>query len=168
MGINHLHRIAWFIGLVLLQALILNNVQVGGYATPFLYIYLLLKFESDVSRNILMLWAFALGLAIDIFSDTLGMNTAAAVLLAFVRPKLLQLFVQRDDTESIVPSVKSMGVAPFIKYVAVAVLLHHAALLSIEQFSTAHLEILLLRVVASSILTVACVTAIDCIGKKTK
>ena len=63
MIINYLHKIGWFIGLVLLQVLILNNVHIVGYATPFLYIYLILKFESDVPRNALMLWAFFLGLA---------------------------------------------------------------------------------------------------------
>jgi hypothetical protein len=44
MIINYLHKIGWFVGLVLLQVLILNNVHIAGYATPFLYIYLILKF----------------------------------------------------------------------------------------------------------------------------
>ena len=60
MIINYLHKIGWFVGLVLLQVLILNNVHIAGYATPFLYIYMILKFESDVPRNALMLWAFFL------------------------------------------------------------------------------------------------------------
>lgn len=61
MVINYLHKIGWFIGLVLLQVLILNNVHIAGYATPFLYIYLILKFESETPRNTLMLWAFFSG-----------------------------------------------------------------------------------------------------------
>ena len=82
MVLNYLHKIGWFIGLVLLQVLILNNVHIAGYATPFLYIYLILKFESETPRNALMLWAFFLGLTVDIFSDTPGMNAAATVALA--------------------------------------------------------------------------------------
>ena len=74
MVINYLHKIGWFIGLVLLQVLILNNVHIAGYATPFLYIYLILKFESETPRNTLMLWAFFLGLTVDIFSDTLQLR----------------------------------------------------------------------------------------------
>ena len=58
MIITYIHRIGWFIGLVLLQVLILNNVHIAGYATPFLYIYFILKFNSGTSRNELMLWAF--------------------------------------------------------------------------------------------------------------
>ncbi len=40
MIITYIHRIGWFIGLVLLQVLILNNVHIAGYATPFsLYLF---------------------------------------------------------------------------------------------------------------------------------
>ena len=107
MLINYLHKIGWFIGLVLLQVLILNNVHIAGYATPFLYIYLILKFESDTPRNALMLWAFFLGLAVDVFSDTPGMNAAATVLLAFSRPTFLRLFVPRDTLDTLVPAIRT-------------------------------------------------------------
>ena len=149
--------------MLLLQVLILNNVHIAGYATPFLYVYLILKFESDTSRNVLMLWAFFLGLAIDIFSDTPGMNAAATVFLAFLRPVLLRLFVPRDTVDSIVPAVRTMGISPFLKYLSFSVLAHHAVLLSIEFFSFAHL---LLRILSSSVLTVACVMAVEGIRKK--
>lgn len=46
MIISYLNKIGWFIGLVLLQALILNNVHIMGVATPFLYVYFILKFDS--------------------------------------------------------------------------------------------------------------------------
>lgn len=92
MIINYIHRIGWFVGLILLQVLILNNVHIAGVATPFLYVYFILKFNSGTSRNELMLWGFCIGLAIDIFSNTPGMNAAATVLLAFLRPLFLRLF----------------------------------------------------------------------------
>ena len=135
MVINYLHKLGWFIGLVLLQVLILNNVHIAGYATPFLYIYLILKIESETPRNALMLWAFFLGLTVDIFSDTPGMNAAATVALAFLRPAFLRLFVPRDTFEDIVPSIKTMGFAPFLKYLVVSVFAHHLILLAIEFFS---------------------------------
>ena len=34
-------RIAWFVGLVLVQVLLLNNICLFGLATPFVYIYFL-------------------------------------------------------------------------------------------------------------------------------
>lgn len=152
--------------MVLLQVLILNNVHIAGYATPFLYIYLILKFESDTPRNALMLWAFCLGLAVDVFSDTPGMNAAATVLLAFLRPTFLRLFVPRDTLESIVPSIRTMGVSPFLKYLVVSVFVHHGVLLTIEFFSFAHMGTLLLRIVASTLLTVVCIMAVEGMRKK--
>ena len=110
MIINYIHRIGWFVGLILLQVLILNNVHIAGVATPFLYVYFILKFNSGTSRNELMVWGFCMGLAIDIFSNTPGMNAAATVLLAFLRPLFLRLFTPRDTLDSIVPSLKSMGI----------------------------------------------------------
>mgnify|MGYP002095706771 CR=1 FL=1 len=168
MLINYLHKIGWFIGLVLLQVLILNNVHIAGYATPFLYIYLILKFESDTPRNALMLWAFFLGLAVDVFSDTPGMNAAAipTVLLAFLRPTFLRLFVPRDTLDTLVPAIRTMGILPFLKYLVVSVLIHHGLLLTLEFFSFAHIGTLLLRIAASTLLTVTCIMAVEGIRKK--
>ncbi|MCD8081310.1 MAG: rod shape-determining protein MreD [Bacteroides sp.] len=160
MLISYIQKIGWFVGLVLLQVLILNNVHIAGYATPFLYIYLLLKFESTVSRNELMLWAFSLGLIIDIFSNTPGMNAAAAVFLAFIRPLLLRMFMTRD-AEIFVPGIHSMGFNSFLKYLLAGVLLHHIFLISLEFFSFASLGILLVRIIASTLLTTVCLLALE-------
>ena len=153
MIITYIHRIGWFIGLVLLQVLILNNVHIAGYATPFLYIYFIL--------NELMLWAFFFGLTIDIFADTPGMNAAATVLLAFLRPSLLRLFTPRDNLDSIIPSFKSMVISPFLKYTTASVFVHSLALLSIEFFSFTIIWLLLLRVISCTLLTLTCILAVE-------
>ncbi len=159
--VNFLHKLGWFVGMVLLQVLILNNIHLAGYATPFLYIYPILKMESTTSRNELMAWAFCLGLIVDLFSDTLGMNVIAMVWLAFMRPLFLRLFVQRDKLEALLPGVVTMEMLPFLKYVTVSVLLHQLVLFGVEYFSLAHVEQLLLRVVASTLLTIVCVMAME-------
>ena len=145
MIITYIHRIGWFIGLVLLQVLILNSVHIAGYATPFLYIYFILKFSSGTSRNELMLWAF--------------------FLLAFLRPSLLRLFMPRDNPDSLIPSFKTMGISPFLKYTTASVFVHSLALLSIEFFSFTSIWLLLLRVLLCTILTVTCIIAIEGIKK---
>ena len=150
MIITYIHRIGWFIGLVLLQVLILNNVHIAGYATPFLYIYFILKFASGTSRNELMLWAFFFGLTIDIFADTPGMNAS-----------LLRLFTPRDNLDSIIPSFKSMGITPFLKYTTASVFVHSLALLSIEFFSFTSIWLLLLRVISCTLLTLTCILAVE-------
>ena len=163
---DYLHKSAWFVGLLLLQVLILNNVHIAGYATPFLYIYMIIKMDSETPRNGLMLWAFFLGLGVDLFSDTPGMNAASAVLLAFLRPLLLRLFAPRDLTGNFAPSARTMGTAAFLKYAAACVLLHHVVLISLDYFSAAHFGLLALHILASTVLTLACTLAVEGIRNK--
>lgn len=161
MIIAFLRRIEWFIALALLQVLVLNNVHIAGYATPFLYIYLIVKMSSGVSRNELVLWGFFLGLVIDVFSNTPGMNAAATTFIAFIRPYLLRLFSPRDISDEIVPAIKTIGVSSFIKYVVTCVLFHHASLLLIDSFSFFEFSTLLIKIGSSTLLTVVCVMCIE-------
>lgn len=157
----YIKRIGWFIGLILLQVLVLNNIHIAGYATPFLYVYFILKFSIGTSRNEVMLWGFFLGLIIDIFSNTPGVNASASVLAAFSCPLFLQLFSPRDSLDNFEPGVKTMGIISFLKYVLICVLLHHTVLLTIESFSFFDLPMLLLRIISSAILTTLCILAIE-------
>lgn len=115
--LTYLQRIEWFIGLVLLQVLVLNHMHINGYATPFFFIYFILKYNSGVSRNVLMIWAFLLGLTVDILGNTPGMNAAAATVLAFMREPVLRLVTLRDSVEDFEPGIKSMGFSPFFRYI---------------------------------------------------
>ena len=146
--------------LVLIQILVLNNVHLFGYATPFLYIYLILMMNIDVSRSALLLWAFALGLCIDIFTNTLGMNAMATVFLAFVRPYIVNAYLPRDAFESLEPSFHTLGVANYIKYITLCVLIHHTLLLMVEYFTFVGIVQTLLRIVFSSLLTIVLILAI--------
>lgn len=165
MIITFLKRFSWFWVLVLVQALILNNVHFFGYATPFLYIYLLLKFDANMSRYSLLLWGFALGLAVDVFSNTPGVNAASATLLAFARPFLLKLFAPRDSADDFSPGIHSMGLAPFMRYASVATLVHQTALILLVTFSFAQPSVMLLKVVSGTLLTTLCIWGVE-VAKK--
>ena len=130
-----LTRIAWFVGLVLVQALILNNICLFGLATPFIYVYYLLVLDRDIDHNVLMLVAFLLGLSVDIFSNTPGVNAGASVLVAFLRPTLLRLFSPRDEYENFEPGIYTLGFGAFVRYSIAVALLHHTALFLFEVFS---------------------------------
>ena len=167
MTIDSLKNIGWFLVLVLLQAMVMNHICILGYAKPLIYVYLILVISSTTSRLALLLWGFCLGLAVDIFSNTLGLNTAATTFLAFVRPGLLNLFITHESPENAVcPGFHSFGVAKFFRYVLIAVLIHHLLVFTLESFSFFDWFYLLVATVSSALLTTLCVGAIDCIGKK--
>lgn len=152
-------------GLLVLQVLIFNHISIGGYATPFVYVYVLLKMGFNCNRNERMLWGFVVGLLVDFFSDTPGMNASASVLMCFLQPLFLRLFAPRDLADNLVPSMRTMGVAGFLKYLTVSILLHHTCLLSLEFFSWTHFQSMLLHIGCSALLTLLMVVAIEGIQK---
>ena len=156
-----LTRVAWFVGLTLLQVMLLNNIFLFRLATPLLYIYPILILDKNVSRISLMLIAFALGVTIDIFSNTPGVNAAASVFLAFLRPGLLQMFSPRDEYENFEPGIHTLGIGAFVRYAFISLLLHHAVVFLLDTFSFAHAGYLALRIVCSTLLTGMLVVAID-------
>lgn len=62
----------YFVVLVLAQVLILNNIHFLRVATPFLYLYFILKLPVGISRTNVVFFSFLIGLVIDIFSNTPG------------------------------------------------------------------------------------------------
>ena len=158
------HQIGWLLGLAMLQVLVLNHMHIGGYATPFLYIYLILKLHTRIGRNTLMLGAFALGLLIDMFGNTPGVNAASATLLAFSRTSILRLVTLRDMDEGFRPSVRSLGMSSFIRYVFLSSCLFCTALFLIDTFSFYDLPVLLLKILSSIISTMFCIFCVEMLG----
>ncbi|MEN9918467.1 MAG: rod shape-determining protein MreD [Bacteroidota bacterium] len=164
---NWLKQLGLFIILVLLQVLILNHISFWGYATPFFYIYFIIKMPIGTNRNFLMVLAFLLGFTIDIFSNTPGQNAVASVFVGFVRRPVQGLFFAREEFEHFIPNIAALGGA-FMKYAIVVVLLHHAILISVSSFSYFDLDIIALRIISSAALTSVLIFAIEGITAKKK
>ena len=155
------NRLLWFLGLVFLQVLILNRIRWFGVATPFLYIYFILTMDHNISRNKLMLWAFVIGLSVDIFSNTFGIHAAASTFIAFIRPGLLRFFFVRDENEFYEPGIRVMGIGAFFRYSLVCTLIHHLLIFLLQFFTLTHPMTLLLHIATSTLLTLLFVMAIE-------
>ena len=139
---------------ILFQVLIMDNVMINGYMIPYIYILFILLMPFETPRWVQLLAGFALGLALDLFSGTLGMHTAASVLAAFARPYLLDLLASRDGYEpETFPRIHYYGFLWFLKYTALIVVIHHLALFYLEVFQLKHFFSTLLRVILSSVLS---------------
>jgi len=164
---NNIKLALLFIGLVLLQVLILNHIFFLGYATPFLYIYFLIKLPVTFSRNAVILLGFLLGITIDLFCFTPGLNAAATTFAAFLRYPTQRLFFDKEEFEHIEPKLSTLGHS-FVKYTIVMVLVHHITLISLEYFSYFNAITILIRVVSSSLLTFIIIFAIEGFSIKKK
>ena len=159
--VKFLYRLLWFVGLFLLQVLFLNRIHWFGVATPFLYIYFILTLDHNMSRSQLMLWAFFLGLAIDIFSNTFGVHAAASTLTAFIRPSVLRMFFIREEKEIYEPGMRALGSSVFFYYVLACTLIHHTMVFLLEFFSFSHMGLMLLHIGASTLLTVLLIMIVE-------
>lgn len=165
--IQLIQRLLWFVGLVLLQVLVLNHIHIYEYATPLLYIYFILSLDVNVSRNSLLGWAFALGLTIDLFCNTPGMNAAAATLLAFVRNPLLRIQTVRDIPEEATPDMRQIGFLPYLRYVLICTFLYVIILQLIDTFSLFSWKLFTLKVISDAVMTVLFILCVNYIaGRK--
>ena len=89
-----------FIVVVFLQVTIGNSIHLLGVAIPFLYIYFIIRLPLSLSVNWTLTLAFILGLVIDIFSNTPGMNALACTVVAFLRKPILNLYTPRGEDYS--------------------------------------------------------------------
>jgi len=143
-----------FVVLILFQVLVMDNVMINGYMIPYIYILFILLMPFETPRWIQLLSGFALGFVMDLFAGTPGMHTAASVLIAFVRPYLLDLLASRDGYEiETYPRIHYYGFLWFLKYAALIVVIHHLALFYLEVFQLKHFFSTFLRVILSSILS---------------
>jgi len=140
--------------LCLLQVLIFNNLNLGGYINPFPYIYLMIILPISIGRIPLLFIGFFLGLVIDVFSNTGGIHAAATTLIAFYRPLYLKAQSPREGYElAALPHIKTFGFTWFIPYAAIIVVIHHFALFYLEIFRFGDFFHTFLKVLLSSVLT---------------
>lgn len=122
-----LKYIGRFVILVLLQVLLLNNINLTDYGiTPYFYIILILLLPFETPGWALLLFAFFIGLSIDMFRDTGGIHAAASVFMAFIRPLVLRILSKRDGyAPETRPVILHYGFSWFLKYAGILILIHH-------------------------------------------
>ena len=143
-----------FVILMLVQVLVFNNMNLGGYLHPYIYVLFLLLLPVNINRSLLLILSFFTGLTVDYFAGTLGLNAAASLFLAYLRPGTIRLFFGNQEFysgEELKPS--SVGVFGFFKYTLVLVFMHQLVLFYLEILSFNHFFFTLNKVLLSTILS---------------
>ena len=151
---NYIKHITLFVGLVLLQFIFLNNFILFDYAFCFIYIAVILLLPYETPTFLLIAIAFALGITIDIFSDSLGMNAAASVLIAFLRPFILKLITPKGGYDlNFTFSIYKTGFGWFFIYASILIFVHHFFLFLLDASDASLFFNVLSRTLASTLLT---------------
>lgn len=131
-----------FLGFMLLQVYVLDTIRLHQMITPYIYFLFLLWLPFNINRILLMMLALVLGFTLDSFRHNPGFHTAACVLLAYVRPFLINLMIPQQELENNhdEPSSQTMGGwLPYLFYAGILMLFHNAWLFFLEawQFGNA-------------------------------
>jgi len=161
---RNLIHIVHFAFVVIIQIFILNEITVKSSISimgipafiPLLYPALILMLPVNVNYFIMMAYAFFLGLFLDYFGNTPGLSAAALVVLAYLRPRMLELFFQKDIKQvgNVVPSMYRLDFMPFIIYISIGIGIHHLVYYSLQLWSFSNIHIILFKLLLSGVLTI--------------
>ena len=164
MGYDILKYAVLFIICVLTQALIFNQIILFHVAIPLVFIYFIVRLPINLKLSILFTLAFILGLLVDIFSDTPGVNALACTLTAGIRNVVYYAYVPKDDvTSRLTPSVTTLGFVEYSKYLLTLVAIYSFLVFTIEYFNFADVKGIVILSSASTVFTFIILLAIDCL-----
>ncbi len=126
-------NVIYFLLFLALQVIFFLNLSLANYAFCFVYIGFLLLLPVETPPLLLLLLSFLLGFSVDIFYNTLGIHTAACVLIGFMRPYVINFLTPRGGyDEGAELTVYSLGFRWLAIYAAVLAIIHHLTLFMIE------------------------------------
>lgn len=147
-----------FVGLILLQVFVLNNINLGGYIDPYLYIIFILLYPVGANNSLLIFLSFLLGLSIDIFEDSGGVHAAACAFIAYIRPIVLKYsFGVSYEYNNI--KLRKAEASERLTYITAMVFSHHIIMFSLEIFSFSHIFLVLKSTLFSGILSTILILA---------
>ena len=152
-----------------MQVLVFDNIRFGNYIHPHVYVLFMMLLPFDTPKSSLLINGFLLGMAVDIFSGTPGLNAAATVFMAFVRPFIIGITTRKSDIEDKnAPTITEMGLKWFIIYGLLLLLLHNLVLFWLEAFSIKLLGMVLLETILSALISLLMIILIIYVFKPIK
>ncbi len=153
-----------FIVMVMVQVLICNHIALFNVAVPIIFIYFIIRLPIALGNGALFTMAFLLGLCVDIFSDTPGVNSLACTILAALKRPVYYAYIPKDDkTKELTPTISSMGVSVYCKYLVSMVGIYCLLAFTIEYFNFADVKEIVILSASSCALTFVSLLAIDCL-----
>ena len=165
MVVDIIRRLVIFVALLLAQVLVLNRIQLFHCATPLLYIYFIIIFPRRYPRWAILLWSFAMGLAVDMFNNTPGVAAASATLIGFLQPWLIELFLPREAEDNIKSAARTLGVGHFVSLSLILTIIFFMVFFAIELFSFATWSYWLQCAGGSALLTFVLMMALESLRK---
>jgi hypothetical protein len=130
-----LTHIIRFLFLALLQALVLNQIEIGFGIQIMVYPIFIFLLPFNISTTIMLFLAFAMGLIIDSISNTYGLHASSLLLFTYLRPIVFKMFAPREGYDPLKESnIFEMGRNWFIYVFGILLVIHHFWFFLMEMF----------------------------------
>jgi rod shape-determining protein MreD len=145
-----------FFFILFIQVFILNKIPpLHQFVVPYFYFIFILWLPFKTRRWVILLVGFLLGFTVDMFYKTPGLHTSASVLIAYLRPFVINLLLPKEATEwgNEEPNRVSMGALPFTTYVILLTIFHNLYLIFLEWMQFGSFLYFLGKLIATSLVS---------------
>ena len=141
-----------FLGLLALQVVVFNRLNMFGFLNPYPYILFILLFPVNGNRAMLLLTAFLMGLCVDMFAGTSGPHAAACVVLAYLRRPFFKLTFGISFEYQTIKINDRLSPERF-SFILICIVTHHLILYLLEVFQFGLIFSILLNTLYTTIFT---------------
>lgn len=139
-----------FFGLILIQVLVLNQIEIGFGIQIMAYPLFILLLPVDTGILTVMLLAFAMGVSIDSMSNTYGLHTSSLLVFAYLRPMIFKMFAPRDGYDPLLETtIFDMGQNWFVRTYGILLLVHLLWFFTLEMFKLYEILYILQKTILS-------------------
>ena len=153
-----LNNIIRFTVILLLQVLVLKrvNLNIGDleYFHVIVYPIIIMLLPLYMPKPYVLLIAFASGMFVDIFYDSLGVHASACLLMAYLKPTILGILEPRGGYTYEVPGLGNTEVQWFAGYASFMLLVYLLAYFIMEAFSYVYFVRISLSTILSFIISI--------------
>lgn len=143
-----------FIALLLLQVAVFNHINLFGYINPLIYISWIFLFPIRKNKALILILSFLLGLFIDFFSDSGGINAAASLFIAYVRLPVLKAVLKKSDFDYLLFNIRAISFSKALFFIVILTIIHHFIVFSLAYFSFKDFYAIITNTFLTSIFTV--------------
>ncbi|MFD0760786.1 rod shape-determining protein MreD [Lutibacter aestuarii] len=147
-------NIVRFISLVLLQVLVLNQINFFGHLNPLVYIVWVFLFPIRKNKATFLILSFLLGISIDFFSNSGGINAAATLFIAYFRLPILKLILRKSDFDFLLFNIRGITFSKAFFFIFILTFIHHFIVFTLEYFSFNEFSAVFYNTILTSIITI--------------
>lgn len=143
-----------FIGLLLFQVLVFNHINLFGFINPLVYIAWVFLFPIRKNLSLFLISSFLLGLSVDFFSDSGGINAASTLFIAFIRTPILKIVLNKSDFDYLTLNLKTFSFNKVFLFITILTLIHHFIVFTLAYFSFQEFTSIIYNTFLTSIFTI--------------